>query len=346
MKLIWQSTGRIHLALTAFGFVLFGILVSLLLVETAVRLFMPSEVRVPKLDRPLFYYTTEHPPGINPHFPPKPGNAFRIVVVGDSFTAPFNVQFDDTFSARLERMLNLSPGRRPVEVVNCGVAGNSTEKEVPIIVKSIEAGADLLILQMTLNDPEIRPFGAESKEFRARFGKYRPGRDLENFFSYWRTAGFVAERIHNYRSRRAYVDYFNGMFTDDVGWTRFRNALKGIKSAADNANVKLFVVVFPLFELLDEGKYPFENLHATLNSTLEKMGIPHMDLLPLYLGMSPQRLQTIPGMDSHPDEIAHRLAAERIYLTLMSEHLIPAELEIAMKSKRQHYKKVRIEKSQ
>jgi hypothetical protein len=42
-------------------------------------------------------------------------------------------------------------------------------------------------------------------------------------------------------------------------------------------------------------------------------------------------MQVIPGVDRHPNEIAHRMAAERIYLWLEEQKLLPQSALITEK---------------
>jgi hypothetical protein len=59
-------------------------------------------------------------------YAPAPG-AFRVLAVGDSFVEAFMVPFEDTVAQRLEASLSGSPC--PVEVINGGTSGYSTDQE-------------------------------------------------------------------------------------------------------------------------------------------------------------------------------------------------------------------------
>jgi hypothetical protein len=64
----------------------------------------------------------EHPYG-------KPAGVYRILLLGDSFTAALEVPFESSFARRLEKRLNeKAPGR--FEVINAGVGGFSTVNEL------------------------------------------------------------------------------------------------------------------------------------------------------------------------------------------------------------------------
>jgi hypothetical protein len=48
-----------------------------------------------------------------------------------------------------------------------------------------------------------------------------------------------------------------------------------------------------------------------------------IDLLRAYRNIPPERLQVIPGEDNHPNERAHRIAAEHLLAALVHDHLVP-----------------------
>lgn len=81
----------------------------------------------------------------------KPEGVFRIVSLGDSFTAGYEVQGDETFSAVLERALR-SAGLR-VEVLNAGVSGYSNaEAAVYLERELLRYEPDLVLLSFYAND--------------------------------------------------------------------------------------------------------------------------------------------------------------------------------------------------
>jgi lysophospholipase L1-like esterase len=310
-----------------------GVVAALAAVEAAYRIAAPylAASGNERRDRPLFFYY-RRPADVRPEqafYLPKSADTFRISVIGDSFTFGMRMQFDDTFSGRLERMLNLTPRSPKVEVVNCGVPGNATIQELPIVKRSIEAGADLVLLEITLNDPKWITFGAESPELHARMGPYRPPEELETLFHYWSSLGYLAARIHNTRAERIFRGFYFEMFENPKYWNPFAAAIKEMRDFAAAKGVRFAAVVFPLFDTPLDRRYPFKPLHEKTDALLKSLDIPFLDLLGTFRNMAHERLEVIPGVDTHPNEIAHRLAAERIYLWLMKTKLLPRELRIA-----------------
>lgn len=297
----------------------FGFILSVLLVEGVVRLAGVFIKPVPWSDRPFAYFL----PGDSLNLQdsekhPKTPGTFRVAVVGDSFTFAPHMQLEDTFPKKLEQMFNLNPEAQRVEVLNRGMSGASTGAEVALVREALKEDLDLLILEITLNDAEPRMLSAEERQalFEAPWLKWR-------IFSLWKTLGFVAQRIHNARTVRNYIEYHTKFFKDPEIFERFTASLRAIAEEAQRANVPLVAMVFPLFDFPINKGYPFTESHKLITQALRKNGIRAIDLKRAYRNIPPQRLQVIPVEDNHPNEIAHRIAAENLLAYLVAEQLVP-----------------------
>ena len=311
----------------------FGLLIGLAIAEVAVRLSRLGSAAPQWNDRPAFYFAA---PGPRPHqdfdYPDlKPEGAFRIAVVGDSYTFAPYMQFTDTFVKKLETMLNLNEGGRKAEVINYGVPAYSTSHEIGVVQAALKRRADLVLLQITLNDPELkplRPTGIRADAFD-RFGELQPQGWQKTVLHYWKTADLVARRLHNNATHRAYADYFNELYEKRRSWAVFKDSLAQIASSCRKAGVPLAAVIFPLFGLPLDSEYPFHGIHQKTAGLLSELGVPYLDLYKTYEGIPLERLQVVPGKDRHPNEIAHRMAAEAIYVWLARENHVPADLRIS-----------------
>lgn len=314
---------------------LFGTIVPLVLIEIVVRfLGMNAETKgLGWTDRPKFYMQAPGAPTMQglAYSPEKPPHTYRIAVIGDSFTFAPYMQFTDTFVSKLEQMLNIN--RTPdmhAEVINYGVPAYSTSHEIAVTEKAVKEHADLIILQITLNDPELkahRPTGIR-EDIQDRFGKLAPSGALKWLCDHWKTLGWVLTRLHNSGTRREYVKYFNDLYDNPRTWNPFVDSMKKLVATAQNSNVPIIAVVFPLFGLPMDKSYPFYPIHEKVNNLLAELQVPHEDLSDIYKDIPLERLQVIPGEDRHPNEIAHRMAAEEIYSWLERERRIPTELTI------------------
>ena len=311
-----------------FGLLLFGLSLSLFFFEISFRILEPRFAASPTWsDRPKSFYLPESSVDNRDfaHTQAKAEGTFRIVVIGDSFTFGGKGHFDDTFSKRLERMLNLNEQQRRVEVLNWGVPGYSSTQENVLVKRALKHfEPDLIILEITLNDPERHPY-------RALPGHAKDDGSVEfhnPLLTHWHSLSFVLRRVYNSVSHRQYADYYFDLFSNPSTWNRFKTAVRGMKDDSDEHHVPFFAMVFPLFShRLDDG-YPFQKIHDQLRDFLKLQGIQNVDLLPSYRNIPPDRLQAIPGRDSHPNEIAHRIAADALYDGLLAAGLLPEDVVI------------------
>jgi hypothetical protein len=322
--------------LITIGTSLLGIGMALGVVELGVRVLVPSAPKGPKWsDRPVFYFRAPGAPTMQnyPYNPQKPAGTFRIAVVGDSFTfAPF-MQFTDTFSYKLQQMLKVSGSPRNVEVINYGVPAYSTSHEIDTTKQAITEGADLIILQITLNDPEIkahRPSGL-TENMTDRFGPLKLKGITKTLARHWKTLGFVLTRFHNTKTHQAYTDYFTSLFMEEKTWQPFTESMGRLVGLANESKTPIVAVVFPLFGMPMDEKYPFYPIHTKVKDLMTSLSVPNLDVSNIYEGIPLEHLQVIPGVDRHPNEIAHRMAAEHIYLWLEGQKMIPDEFVIKEK---------------
>lgn len=315
------------------GVLIFGLLLGLLATETAVRIYLRMSVPPPAWsDRPKFYFAPDDSRTLQDYVynPVKAPGTFRIAVVGDSYSFAPYMQFTDTFPKKLETMLRVNRHEPPAEVINYGVPAYSTSHEVAVVQRALKEQADLILLQITLNDPELKPYrptgiGANDRD---RFGDLAPRGWQKTVFRYWKTAEIVVRRLHNTRTHQAYADYFNDLFEKKKTWRNFNESLRQIVQLSRDAKVPVAAVVFPLFGLPLDQRYPFHGIHQKTAGLLNELEVPNVDLYKLYEGIPLDRLQVIPIKDRHPNEIAHRMAAEEIYLWLLRVKLIPDAFKI------------------
>ncbi|RMG41801.1 MAG: SGNH/GDSL hydrolase family protein [Candidatus Dadabacteria bacterium] len=265
---------------------------------------------------------------------PKPAGEFRVAAVGDSFTFPHMLQFDDVYANRLERILSQ---RLPVDgkfnsvrVINYGTPGLSTLFEVRAVKQAVREGADLVILQITLNDAEFHTFTEISQKHPEAyaFGPLKISKEKTPLLYYSKALGFIATRLHNTRTHKDYIRYHRELFEKPDTWSAFAQSIRNIKHLTEKNGVKLFAFIFPIFTFKLDRDYPFFNTHDKITRLLAENKIPHADLLYAYYGLDNSRLQVVVGHDSHPNEIAHRIAAEQVYLWLSYFNLIPDELKL------------------
>ncbi len=254
----------------------------------------------------------------------KPAGTRRIVVLGDSFAWGAGVEFEDAFPQRLERML---PRHRhePWEVVSLARPGmNTVEQAAQLAEQGFTYDPDLVLLAYCLNDSEDESAAElrrarDWQELRAERARRRQPPALERSALYRVVSGRLRatieaeRRIANYRSQ----------YRDDYsGWIAGRRALDEMGRLCREHHVPFLVVVFPLFGNPLGDDYPFTGVHDAVDRAAAAAGARVLDLLPFYRGLRWDLLVVDGANDEHPNEIAHRIAANVIVSAL--DDLLPA----------------------
>lgn len=255
--------------------------------------------------------------------PPR-SDAFRILVVGDSFAWGDGVHSQDAFPFRLEQQLNTRSHDRRFEVINWSHAGWGTRHQVNSLQGKLEdLDPDLIILGFVLNDPEPRQV-RQRKAAQTQLDPRQPSPGLSEFlFRHSRLYAFVWTRVENTRIRRELTAYFFSLF-DGETWRNCKWALGDLKRAASAHEIPLAMVIWPLFdtEVFDDS-YPYLELIAKAEKAAKGLRLPVLDLFDSYRGLDGRRLALVPFTDSHPSELAHRIGADAILDFLIEWELVP-----------------------
>jgi lysophospholipase L1-like esterase len=247
---------------------------------------------------------------------PKPKGVRRVMVLGDSFTEGQGVKVADTLVKVLEKRLDeQEPGRW--EVRNCGRRGT----DFPALYDAFEAllpyEPDLVIYALTLNDAD------QSEAFHSRQTYVNDwildrGRQIEEGGGPPRRAldshlvAFVADRIEAWRVGRETTRWYLDMWGEPnrEGRDRTFGYVREMNRRLQERGARLLVAPWPLFVGLERG-YPFQPVHDVIARFCLESGIPHHDLLPVFLGRKSDSFWVHP-VDRHPNDVAHRMAAEEL----------------------------------
>lgn len=247
----------------------------------------------------------------------------RIAVVGDSVTYGTGCQFYDTYSQRLEALLNLNEGQRPAEVRVWAKGGNNPDTEVRYLPAIEEWQPDILILGICLNDAENAHKMGQVSAWRMETLPAPPPIWLAAVLRHTRAGSFIYQKLAARKARRGYLAYYHRLYDREYsGWRLFVQAIRRFRAFSREQEITFVPVVFPLFS--DVDRYPFDWVHEQIGEVFRTEGIAYVDLLDVFRGQSPQRLQVIPLVDAHPNEIAHRQAAENLFHYLLANRLVDA----------------------
>jgi hypothetical protein len=117
------------------------------------------------------------------HAKARPPNTLRIAVLGDSYTEAFQVAFEDSFCAVLERKLRECPGLagRDVEVINFGVSGYGTTQELITQRNHVwQYAPDVVLLTVTTSNDISENVRALKKTDEVPYFVWRDGKLVED----------------------------------------------------------------------------------------------------------------------------------------------------------------------
>jgi lysophospholipase L1-like esterase len=255
----------------------------------------------------------------------KPPGTHRVLALGDSFTSGVRVQFDDAWPQRLERALVRGRGE-PWEVVSLARPGmNTVEEAEQLADEGLAYDPDVVVLGYCLNDSEddaaaevrrARDWEEGAKERAAR------GRGLLERSAFYR---LVKERLRATRENRMRLSAYHSQYAPDYpGWIAAQKALGRMADQCRERKIPFVVMIFPLFGNPLGDQYPFPEIHAAVAKAVADTGWARpLDLLPAYRPLDWRHLVVDGANDEHPNEIAHRIAANALDAAL-GEVLPPA----------------------
>ena len=258
----------------------------------------------------------------------------QVLIVGDSFAYGLGVRPDEAFSTLLH-----FPGyqRR-----NCARPGNDiNDIQRDFYRQRQRYRPSLTIYAMVLNDFGVEP--DDANPYATLRGDLRCERGVQCFYDYinlrsMNVDAYIATRSDFTRLQRLLLGsrvvsfFYRRWLIARIGEAAaegYRRAIgPGPGSEAGFAGIarmaaasdRFLVVLFPLFYRLDA--YPFEDLHRTIREQLGRRQIEFLDLLDTFRGMDYRQL-IVYDTDEHPNEVAHRMAADAIRARLRELHWPP-----------------------
>jgi lysophospholipase L1-like esterase len=228
----------------------------------------------------------------------------RLSFVGDSFTAGHGIKdVEDRFPNRLRR------ARPDWEVHVLAAVGLDTGGELALMKKAFAKGyqVDQVVLVYCLNDiGDLMPPQADATG--------RVLAELDNSGWFTRNSYMLNLGYHHYKASRDpylgnYCSFVREAYSGAL-WEQQRERLKAFRDLVQDHGGHLAVVTFPLLNALGPN-YEYRFIHDKLDQLWRELGVPQLDLLPVYEGLPPSQL-TVNRYDAHPNERANRLAAEAI----------------------------------
>jgi lysophospholipase L1-like esterase len=240
-------------------------------------------------------------------FGPRRPGVRRVAVLGDSFTEGQGVKEADTYPRRLEALLNAAgPGRW--EVLNWGRRGADFPRLHDTFEQLLEYDPDVVVYGMFLNDAE------QSDAFRARHAfvnEWMHGRPQARMAVDGGVLDFMFHRVQRLRLERETLRWYLEMYAEPnrEGWERTRAHLRDMDRRMRERGGRFMVADWPVLVATDGG--PLAPVHDAIARACAASAIPRHDLRPALAGAPPASLWVHP-LDHHPNELAHRRAAESL----------------------------------
>jgi hypothetical protein len=306
-----------------------SVLAFLLFAEVAVRLLRadrpaPTGYAPVNTNRRAMRPQNSHSYRDRERTPAKPAGVHRVVSLGDSFAWGASVEFEDAYPQRLERGLVRRRGE-PWEVVSLALPGmNTVDQAAQLEAEGLGYAPDVVLLGYVLNDSEDE----QAAETRRAADWVRDRRTTRPWYERSALFRLVGARLHATAENRRRIAGYRSMYARDApGWMASRDALHRMGALCRARGVPFVVAIFPLFgNPLDDG-YPFSEVHATVAAAAASAGARVVDLLPVYRGLRADLLVVDGADDEHPNEIAHRLAANAMLKVL--DEVVPRRGPVA-----------------
>jgi hypothetical protein len=325
---IYDGTVAVRARLGEIALLTGGLLVSLLLAEGLVRLQGGEEadggyapVRTDRRERrPVNsrgYRDLERAI-------PKPDGVRRAVCLGDSFTWGVSVLFDDAWPQRIERGLSRERGETWEAVVLAEPGLGAVQLAARLEAEGFAYEPDVVVLAWVLNDSEDKDAAEARRAADWVEEAQREPTVFESFLAHSALLRLVRTRIRATAENRERVRNFRSMYEDDyAGWIAARQALRTMGGLCRSRGVPLVVAIFPLFGNPLDDDYPFAEEHAKVAGAAAESGAKVVDLLPWYRGLRWELLVVDGPRDEHPNEIAHRIAAQALVRAI--DEVVPRE---------------------
>ncbi len=261
--------------------------------------------------------------GYRGKMPPKAEEArepgeMRIGVLGDSFAFGHGIAKDeDLFSEVLEKKLR--DHEVNARVYNLGQLGLGTDRELTrlALLYVNKYAFDMIILAYVMNDHFSEgDYPPEVMEVLKKM--VNPPPLVEAVITRSLFLSYLWHRFVSFR-QPAFLEYDRmslKLYRSPNIKKRFMQDMRRIVRFCKNNGAKLLVVTFPMM-LKTWDQYALGEIHRELGEFWQAQGVQALDLLEEYQKYPPKKL-IVNKLDTHPNEFAHRIAADKIYEAFFS----------------------------
>ncbi len=230
------------------------------------------------------------------------GKTRRVTFIGDSFTAGHGVRdVEDRFANRVRA------ARPGWDVHVFGTNGWDTGHELAMLRElDPRYQLDHVVLVYCLND-----ISDAIPEWQAILARIYENNEPRHLFKH----SYLLNMMH-YRFMAAsdpeVANYYDFTLDGYLGpiWRQQEGRLRELVGRVRARGGTVSVMTFPFLHTIGEDD-SFEPVHRKLDGLWSSLGVPHLDLRPLYLEHADENL-VVSRYDAHPNEYAHGLAADAL----------------------------------
>jgi lysophospholipase L1-like esterase len=277
----------------------------------------------------------------------KPPDRFRVAVIGDSLTLGWGVSDQETYAARLERLLRSRLPDGSIDVLNLGIGGYNTRQEVAFLERHLAAlEPDLVLVGFYLNDvPEmLEDTGPSPGRGAQRAGVSQGGRPLRlnpTPSGWWHRQVrrsrllYIAARAFN-RTRgvgeqgrtqfEMEMALLSGVESEQMqrAWDKVAGQFSRLRKLADAHGFAVGIIALPCREQVT-GEAQSTAYRDRLRTLADAHAFHTIDPVPVMRERADDgRRLYIPYDRNHPSAEGHALIAQAIYRSLLESGLIAA----------------------
>lgn len=249
--------------------------------------------------------------GENHVFEKSPGT-IRVVVLGDSVTDGYGVQWSEGFVAAVQYGLG-----NGYEVINLGMGGINTPQEIHLLEKiGIKFAPDYAVVNFILNDGDF--YSSLTAARRAddtvqnKIGVL--GLQVSPALKRWLKSSafiyFVKVRLEDLLGRFSGAqnhDYYMELWKNEQNKKKISEAFDKLSALSQQHGFQVVVLIWPL--LIDYQDYRFGFVHEWVADAAKTRGFTALDLLPVFSASFYRNLQVSSEDHVHPNAAGHELAA-------------------------------------
>ncbi len=238
----------------------------------------------------------------------------RILVVGDSVTEGYGVEWKDVFSKVLQDRLGPSH-----EIITMGMGGLNTPQEIHLLEREgLAYGPDLVVLNFVLNDCDFYARFDEAMRNAVKVdGRIDVlGINIDPRIKLWLRSSallyFFKNRLENIKGRiwfKEHGNYFSRIWNSAENRKKVLDGFDQLERLKSTNGFDVVVVVWPL--ITSYKRYAFQEIHQWVTEEARNRGFDVIDLLDAFSKKSYRDLQVSAEDTVHPNALGHAIAAMR-----------------------------------